>query len=110
MLKLLTCEKLPPNIEQFIAKVRTFFPNVIDLKHVTSNTGQGYHGSLQAIATNLDFQRIGTMHQAGSDSLITSAVYFKVKENTPTSSMKSSTASCLVSTTTIGMVVPHAVL
>ena len=56
---------------------------MIDLKHVTSNIGQGYHGSLQAIATNLDVQRIGTMHQAGSDSLITGAVYFKLKEKHP---------------------------
>ena len=43
------------------------------------NTGQGYHDSLQAIATNLFVQRIGTMHQAGSDSLITGSVCFKLK-------------------------------
>ena len=53
---------------------------MIDLKHVTSNIGQGYHGLRQAIATNLYVQRIGTMHQAGSDSLITGAVSFKLKE------------------------------
>ncbi|ELP88155.1 CCR4-NOT transcription complex subunit, putative [Entamoeba invadens IP1] len=82
-LKLLTCEKLPSNIDLFLKKLRIFFPNIIDLKEVTSRLGQGYHGSLQSIASGLGVQRIGTMHQAGSDSLITGGLYFKLKEKYP---------------------------
>ena len=80
MLKLLTCEKLPNSLNDFIEKIHIFFPNVIDLKYVTNKIGQTYHGSLQAIANGLNVQRIGTMHQAGSDSMITGGVYFKLKE------------------------------
>ncbi|EDR26057.1 CCR4-NOT transcription complex subunit, putative [Entamoeba dispar SAW760] len=83
MLKLLTCEKLPSNVDGFIKKLRIFFPNIIDLKYVTNQISQTYHGSLQAIASSLGVQRIGTMHQAGSDSLITGGLYFKLKEKHP---------------------------
>ena len=80
MLKLLTCEKLPNNLIEFMKKIKIFFPNVIDLKYVTNKISQTYHGGLQAIGNSLNVQRIGTMHQAGSDSLITGGVYFKLKE------------------------------
>lgn len=37
-------------------------------------------GGLSKIAKELDVERVGTTHQAGSDSLITSRVYFKLLE------------------------------
>ncbi|BFU20134.1 CAF1 family ribonuclease, putative [Entamoeba histolytica HM-1:IMSS-B] len=83
LLRLLTCEKLPSSIDDFFTKLCIFFPNIIDLKHVTNQISQTYHGSLQAIASSLGVQRIGTMHQAGSDSLITGGLYFKLKEKHP---------------------------
>lgn len=80
MLKLLTCEKLPNNLNEFMKKIKIFFPNIIDLKYVTNKISQTYHGGLQAIGNSLNVQRVGNMHQAGSDSLITGGVYFKLKE------------------------------
>lgn len=78
MLKLLTGEPLPPTLDDFFQKLYIFFPNIIDLKHVTNLLG--YHGGLQAIATSVGVKRIGTMHQAGSDSLITGGLYFELKK------------------------------
>lgn len=80
MLKLLTCEELPGDIDSFIHKLQIFFPNIIDLKYVTQALGQNYHGGLQAIASSVGVKRIGTMHQAGSDSLITGGLYFELKK------------------------------
>ena len=37
----------------------------------------GLYGGLSQLADTLEVQRIGPMHQAGSDSLITSQTFFK---------------------------------
>ena len=36
-------------------------------------------GGLKTVAKELDVDRIGTMHQAGSDAYVTSGVYFKLR-------------------------------
>jgi CCR4-NOT transcription complex subunit 7/8 len=40
----------------------------------------GLYGGLAALADSLEVQRIGPMHQAGSDSLLTSQAYFAFVE------------------------------
>ncbi len=37
---------------------------------------EGMHGGLSSLADMLQIERIGPMHQAGSDSLLTAQVYF----------------------------------
>jgi len=37
-------------------------------------------GGLQKVADTLQIERIGPQHQAGSDSLLTAATFFKIKK------------------------------
>lgn len=37
---------------------------------------EGLHGGLSSLADSLNIERIGPMHQAGSDSLLTAQTYF----------------------------------
>jgi len=37
-------------------------------------------GGLQKVAEALELERIGPQHQAGSDSLLTAATFFKMRE------------------------------
>ena len=39
-----------------------------------------HRGGLSSIAKTLGVIRVGPMHQAGSDSLLTAATYFKLRE------------------------------
>lgn len=40
---------------------------------------QNLHGGLQKVSEDLKVRRIGPMHQAGSDSLLTAQTFFKVR-------------------------------
>lgn len=77
LLKTLTCCELPPDEASFMDLLHTFFPRAYDLKFMMVSV-EGLYGGLAALADTLEVQRIGPMHQAGSDSLLTSQTYFKL--------------------------------
>ncbi len=57
-----------------------FFPNHYDIRILTK--GNDYlQGGLNRLAAYLDVLRKGTTHQAGSDSILTIDVFFKLIEN-----------------------------
>jgi len=79
LLKILTAQLLPENVESFIFDLDLYFKNYYDIKFLTQNQ-EMFRGSLNKIAYDLDIERTGNQHQAGSDSLVTSKVYFKLRD------------------------------
>lgn len=81
LLKTLTCSELPGDEQSFLDLLRTFFPCIYDVKYMMTAV-EGLYGGLSALADTLQVERIGPMHQAGSDSLLTAQTYFAlVKKN-----------------------------
>jgi CCR4-NOT transcription complex subunit 7/8 len=101
LMKLMICKPLPDDEADFHIYLDKFFPSLFDikfmLKHASAKgsvnnnqplTGEAQvalaklfsKGGLQDIAEELAVPRIGQAHQAGSDSLLTGQVYFKMKE------------------------------
>lgn len=78
LLKVLTCSPLPAEEEQFFDLLHTYFPTTFDLKQVALDFDK--MGGLSRLAEDLQVERIGTMHQAGSDALLTAATFFRMVE------------------------------
>jgi len=58
--------------------LRTYFPAVYDIKFMMNATDT-LKGGLNKLAEDLAVERVGPMHQAGSDSLLTAATFFKLR-------------------------------
>ncbi|WWC61949.1 uncharacterized protein I303_104535 [Kwoniella dejecticola CBS 10117] len=80
LLKILTCEPLPADETDFFNLLFLWFPCIYDIKHVVRSV-KTLRGGLQEIAESLGVARIGPQHQAGSDSLLTAAVFFRIRSN-----------------------------
>jgi CCR4-NOT transcription complex subunit 7/8 len=79
LLRICTCVPLPESDRDFFASLQRFFPCIYDIKHLI-HTFDDLHGGLGNIATQLGLERIhGPAHQAGSDSLLTSSVFYAVR-------------------------------
>lgn len=81
LLKLLTCTPLPAEEAAFFELLHTYFPCIYDEKHMMRDCGDGIKGGLNYLADQIQVKRVGPMHQAGSDSLLTAAVFFKMKQD-----------------------------
>ncbi|KAL0961377.1 hypothetical protein HGRIS_006331 [Hohenbuehelia grisea] len=78
-LKLLTGTSLPTSEDRFFELLKMWFPTVYDVKYMI-RTSNVLNGGLQSIADSLGVTRVGTSHQAGSDSLLTASTFFKMRE------------------------------
>ena len=87
---------LPVDDYQFQDTLRSYFPHILDVKTMAAPWSH-LQGGLSKLCMELGIKRIGTQHQAGSDSLITAAAYFKLKELYYPSKGKSSTTTGLES-------------
>jgi CCR4-NOT transcription complex subunit 7/8 len=77
LLKVLTAAPLPPSEADFFDLLKLFFPNVYDIKYLMKFC-DNLHGGLSKLAETLEVARIGPQHQAGSDSLLTSATFLRL--------------------------------
>ncbi len=53
---------------------------MFDIKYIMRDI-EHLRGGLQKIADDLQVERIGAMHTAGSDSLLTHSAFFKIRED-----------------------------
>ena len=70
---------LPENEIEFFEELEIYFPNYYDVRHLVRFNDE-FRGSLSKLGQELNVSRFGTTHQAGSDSLITSEIFFKLKK------------------------------
>lgn len=85
MLRLLRCEELPAEEDDFFELLGLFFPFIYDIKYIVKYCEQlpgaeNLKGGLNRVGEALQVERIGPAHQAGSDSLITSSTFFRVEQ------------------------------
>ncbi|KAI3437196.1 Poly(A)-specific ribonuclease [Psidium guajava] len=80
LLKLLTCQDLPNTQAEFFKLINMYFPMLYDIKHLMKFCNS-LHGGLNKLAELLEVERVGICHQAGSDSLLTSCTFRKLKDN-----------------------------
>ncbi len=76
LLKLLTGNPMPEKEVEFYKLLKVVFPRFYDYKVLIKNSDFMKKG-LQEIGTTLGVVREGIAHQAGSDALLTSAIFFK---------------------------------
>lgn len=77
LLKALTNQPLPDDEKTFLEDLNLYFPNFYDLRCLIKPM-VWLKGSLNKIAKDLNIERIGQAHQAGSDSLLTSKIFFNI--------------------------------
>ena len=80
LLKLLLNSKLPDSEKEFMELLNTYFKNYYDIRTLVKGK-DNLQGSLNRLAQNLEVLREGKIHQAGSDSVVTIDVYFKLIQN-----------------------------
>ena len=71
---------LPKNEKDFTQILGLFFPNHYDIRILVKNKNN-LKGSLNKLANILEIEREGKIHQAGSDSLVTIEVFWKLIKN-----------------------------
>ncbi|THU44401.1 hypothetical protein C4D60_Mb02t07000 [Musa balbisiana] len=64
--------------ERFLDLLHVFFPVVYDIKRVI-HLNNNLYGGLNKVAEKLEVERVGTCHQAGSDSLLTARAFMKMR-------------------------------
>lgn len=79
LVKLLTAEPLPEREQDFFEMLNLFFPRLYDIKFLMISSDRLF-GGLNKAGELLGCERVGAMHQAGSDSLLTLDVFFRMKD------------------------------
>ncbi|AEA38964.1 CCR4-associated factor (nucleomorph) [Cryptomonas paramecium] len=79
LIRMLLQKNLPDSKPVFFKLLYYYFPCYYDIKYL-SVCFKKFYGGLDKIAEKLKVFRIGQQHQAGSDSLLTLKIFFKLKK------------------------------
>eukprot|EP01061_Rhynchopus_euleeides_P016461 TRINITY_DN27745_c0_g1_i1.p1 TRINITY_DN27745_c0_g1~~TRINITY_DN27745_c0_g1_i1.p1 ORF type:complete len:441 (+),score=158.44 TRINITY_DN27745_c0_g1_i1:67-1389(+) len=81
LIKVLTSSELPKEEDDFFELMDMYFPVVYDVKYLLKHTNGllSEMTGLNKLGEGLSVKRIGPAHQAGSDSLLTSHCFFKLR-------------------------------
>jgi CCR4-NOT transcription complex subunit 7/8 len=77
LLRLLTNHPLPEDESKFLEEVSIYFHNFYDIRYLIREKDK-LKGSLNKISKEMEIIRNGAQHQAGSDSIVTAHVFFKL--------------------------------
>lgn len=80
MLRLLLNKDLPDTEKDFTNELIEYFPNHYDIRILVQGK-ENLKGGLNRLAQYLEVLRVGKTHQAGSDSVVTADVFFKLLQN-----------------------------
>jgi len=80
LLKFLLGTDLPEREEEFIGLLDLYFINYYDIRILVRGNENMQRG-LNKLAEKLDVVRVGKIHQAGSDAMVTIDVFFKLKKS-----------------------------
>lgn len=78
LVKGLRNENMPDSEEAFLQMFHRLFPSIYDVKYLLRLTDVMPNAGLDYLAEYLSVKRLGTAHQAGSDSLMTGHCFFKL--------------------------------
>lgn len=79
LLKVLNNTNLPAEESEFFELLKIFFSRIYDVKYLMKSC-KSLKGGLQEVSELLELERVGPQHQAGSDSMLTGASFFKMRE------------------------------
>jgi CCR4-NOT transcription complex subunit 7/8 len=82
LLKAISNQQLPEDEHFFLDILNIYFPYYYDIRYMIKNF-MWLKGSLSKISNDMDIKRVGQCHQAGSDSLVTSKLFFKLLQLYP---------------------------
>ena len=79
-LRVVTNLPLPETETLFFESLKVYFSNFYDIRFLV-RFNDTFRGSLAKLGQELNIPRVGTQHQAGSDSLITGEIFFKLTKD-----------------------------
>lgn len=78
LLKILSGEPLPIKEIDFFRKLKEYLCNFYDCKEIKREV-EYLNGGLSKVAKDLEVDRVGAQHQAGSDAQLTLGVFFRLR-------------------------------
>ena len=81
LLRILMKDNLPESEDEFIKLLKMYFPSFYDVRMMIRYNENLFHGGLSKLISNLNIERKGINHQAGSDSIATIEAFHKLIED-----------------------------